>query len=247
MDDWPYVVSSYDQRLIAGTGNKIYIRGLDDAETATDYTIYRQGPAYVLPSDADDYDRAPVVQSKYNYRELEGEILGYQALYVGEAEVVRSGDPASAIITDSEREIRVGDRLVPQTQQSGFSGDFIPSEPAETIDGRIVSVIDGVAEIGNYQVVVVSAGADQGLESGNVLAVYQSGEVVRDTVPARTASRKNPYLEYFGAPKPRGERVVLPEEFAGIIVVFRTFEKVSYALVMDTERPIHIYDTVTNP
>lgn len=247
MDDWPYVVSSYDQRLIAGTGNKIYVRGLDEGETATDYTIYRQGPAYVLPSDADDYDRAPVVQSKYNNREVEGEVLGYQALYVGEAEVVRGGDPASAIITDSEREIRVGDRLVPQTQQSGFSGDFIPSEPDESIDGRIVSVIDGVSEIGNYQVVVISAGANEGLESGNVLAVYQSGEVVRDTVPARTASRKNPYLEYFGAPKTRGERVVLPEEFAGIIVVFRTFEKVSYALVMDTERPIHIYDTVTNP
>ncbi len=247
MDDWPYVVSSYDQRLVAATGNKIYVRGLDEAETATDYSIYRQGPAYVLPSDADDYDRAPVVQSKYNYREIEGEILGYQALYVGEAEVVRSGDPASAIITESEREIRVGDRLVPQTEQSGLGGDFIPSEPDESIDGRIVSVIDGVSEIGNYQVVVIYAGTNPGLESGNVMAVYQSAEVVRDKVPARTASRKNPYLEYFGAPKTRGERVVLPEEFAGVIVVFRTFEKVSYALVMDTERPIHIYDTVTNP
>lgn len=246
MESWPYIVSSFDQHLIAGTGNKIYIRGRDADATVTRYAIYRRGPAYVLPDDTSGYDRSPVVQSKYNYREIQGEILGYQALYVGEAEIVRGGDPASAIVVDAEREVLVGDRLAPHTEQAGLSSNFIPTMPSTTIDAKIVSVIDGVSEVGNYQVVVVSAGAGEGIKPGDVLAVYQTGNVVRDVVVNQPA-RKNPYLEYFGAPEPQADLVELPPEFAGVVIVFRTFDRVSYALVMDTERPIHIYDTVTNP
>lgn len=255
MSSWPYIVSSYDQHLVAGPGNKIYIRGRSADATATQYSIYRQGPAYVLPEDTRGYDRLPVVQSQYNYREIEGEILGYQALYVGEAEIVRDGDPASAIVIDAEREILVGDRLAPRSKPLDLSSDFIPTTPSTTIDAKIVSVIDGVSEVGNYQVVVVSAGTEEDLKPGDVLAVYQTGNVVRDVVATQPSQlvRKNPVLEHFDAPGVPAAQiklpvmVELPAEFAGVVMVFRTFERVSYALVMDTERSIHIYDTVTNP
>lgn len=280
MEAWPYVVSSFEQHLVAGPGNKIYVRGLPE-NPAQGYSIFRRGPAYVLPPETDNMQRAPVVQSKYSNREIEGEVLGYQALYVGDVEIRREGDPATGVITSADREVLVGDRLVPHSREAGFGSDLIPTTPAAEIDGKIVSVIDGVSEIGNYQVVVVSAGTSNGLEKGNVLAVYQTGQMVRDTVAAemRAESTKaerlkfkyedvspvdsllsniandirdnkrafDSHMGYFGKPQSQGELIELPPEFAGIIMVFRTFDKVSYALVMDTERPMHIYDSVTNP
>lgn len=279
MDAWPYVVSSADQRMIAGSGMKIYVRGLSE-DNRQRYSIYRKGPAYVMPDDVQKQRRTLTTHTKYSDRRVAGEVLGYQALYVGEARIERGGDPATAMITSSEREVLVGDRLIPESPQ-GRSGDFIPSTPAAEIDGRIISVIDGVSEVGNYQIVVVSAGIEQGLESGDVLAVHQTGKMVRDTVAAemRAAASKedrlefkyedvspvdsllsniandlrdtkrdfDSYMGYFGQPQRKAELVELPAEYAGVVLVFRTFDKLSYALVMDTERPIHIYDRVTNP
>ncbi|MDZ7735469.1 MAG: LysM domain-containing protein [Gammaproteobacteria bacterium] len=247
MNSWPYVVSSYDEHLIAGPGNTIYIRGLPD-DHGERYSIYRPGPAYVLPDDIRRQQRTLTTSTKYSDNVPEGEILGYQALYVGDAVIRRSGDPASGIITTAEREVLVGDRLLPQTDSDG-SGDYIPKMPDHEVDGRVVSVIDGVSEIGNNQVVVLSVGAEQGIKTGSVLGVYQTGKVVRDKVAARSGdemSGRGTYLEYFGLPQAQTELVELPPEFAGVVMVFRTFERVSYALVMDTDRSIHIYDKVAN-
>lgn len=278
MAAWPYVVSSYDQRLIAGPGNKIYIRGLPE-EAAGSYAIYRRGPAYVLPKEDASARRTLTTSTKYSDKTPEGEILGYQALYVGDASLQRNGDPASAIITSAEREVLVGDRLVPQSND-GISGDFIPKKPDQPIAGKVISVIDGVSEVGNYQVVVLSVGAQDGVESGTVLGIYQTGQVVRDQVAAEMRAELNKqdrlkfkyedvspvdsalsnfandvrdtkrafdsHMEYFGQPETEAELVELPAEFAGVVMVFRTFDRVSYGLVMDTERSIHVYDSVSN-
>lgn len=280
MDAWPYVVSSYDQHLIAGPGNKIYVRGLPE-EPLEHYSVYRRGPAYVLPDEIEEarQSRALNTHTKYSDTAQEGEILGYQALYVGDVVVRRSGDPASAVITTAKREVQVGDRLLPQSDDA-ISGDLIPKMPAQPVDGKVVSVIDGVSEISNYQVVVLSVGADHGVENGSVLGVYQTGRVVRDQVAAKmraeatkaerlkfkyedespvdsalsnfandvrdTKRAFDSHMEYFGQPQTQAELVELPPEFAGVVMVFRTFDKVSYGLVMDTERSIHVYDTVSN-
>lgn len=280
MEAWPYVVSSFEQHLVAGPGNKIYVRGLPE-NPGQSYSIFRRGPAYVLPYETASAKSDPVVQSKYSNRVIEGEVLGYQALYVGDVEIRREGDPATGIITNAEREVLVGDRLVPHSRQAGLGSDLMPTTPAVAIDGKIVAVIDGVSEIGNYQVVVVSAGTSNGLNTGDVLAVYQTGKLVRDTVAAEMradATKKDrlkfkyedvspvdsllsnmandirdnkrafdSHMGYFGQPQTQAELIELPPEFAGIIMVFRTFDNLSYALVMDTERPMHVYDSVTNP
>ena len=247
MTDWPYVVSSFDQHLIAGPGNKIYIRGLPD-DHGERYSIYRRGPAYVLPDDAGKGShRTLTTNTKYSDKLPAGEVLGYQAIYVGDATIQRGGDPATAIITAAEREVLVGDRLVTQRDSEG-TGDFIPKPVEHEVEGKIVSVIDGVSEIGNYQVVIVSLGTEQGIEIGNVLGVYQTGKIVRDKVVAeqRVKEIDAPWLDYFGQINAEPELVELPPEFAGVVMVFRAFDRVSYALVMDTERPIHVYDTVGN-
>ena len=264
MEGWPYIVSSYDQHLITTTGNKIYVRGIPEDSSVSRYSIYRKGPAYVRPR-KNPSDKA--------------EILGYEAIYVGDARLTASGDPASAVITGVDREVLNGDRLLPRSDE-GVSTNFIPRPTDTGVEGSIISVIDGISQISQYQVVVLSLGAEQGIEPGNVLGVYQSGYVVQDRIgpnltqsesqkqAARAESLQNAtsaigqtatkighamqdLVHKFDQTFPsiankqaRSEPVTLPEEYVGVVMVFRTFDKVSYALVMETRGPMHVLDTV---
>ena len=264
MDQWPYVVSSYDEHLIATTGNTIYIRGISDDSDVTKYSIYRKGTAYINPKkDKDDKD----------------EILGYEAIYVGDATLQKKGDPASALVTVVDREILTGDRLIPQSDED-VSTEFYPGSPIREVEGNILSVVDGVSQIGQYQIVVLNLGQEQGIEAGNVLGVYQSGYVIQDkigpNIPKSQAQKKTERakeieeaggdasrtlarmghaiedgIESFNETFPtiankqaKTEDITLPEEYVGVVMVFRTFEKVSYALVMETQGPVHVLDTV---
>jgi hypothetical protein len=108
-----------------------------------------------------------------------------------------------------------------------FLTSYMPRGPEQDVDGRIISVFDGVAQIGQYQVVVLNLGRQEDIEPGHVLGVYQRGKEIKDKV--------------------EGGNVTLPDERAGELMVFRVFERVSYALVMRAVRAIHINDIVTNP
>jgi LysM domain-containing protein len=256
MDQWPYVVSSYDEHLIASTGNTIYIRGIPEDSDAVRYSIYRKGSAYIKPKkESDDKE----------------EILGYEAIYVGDATLLQKGDPASALVTVVDREILVGDRLISQSDED-ISTEFFPGPAASEVEGNILSVVDGVSQIGQYQIVVLSLGEEQGIEAGNVLGVYQSGYVVQDKIgpnipevkeekPERPADLSGTAgkisdafgeiidaftFDYFTNKQDKVEDITLPEEYVGIVMVFRTFNKVSYALVMETQGPVHVLDTVRN-
>jgi LysM domain len=237
MDDWPYIVSSYDKHLIAGKGNRVYVRGLPSGSQAQRFSVYRKGPAY---------------QSGTG----EGRsILGYEALHVADAVVERTGDPATAVIVDSSREVLVGDRLVAQSA-SDINTDFIPRSPSSSVNGSVISVIDGVSEIGQYQVVVLDVGESDGIEIGNVVGVYQSGEVISDKVNVekdwRARNRSEgafdgeAFVDYMGRKQSAGEDVKLPEEYAAVVMVFRTFGKISYGLVMEASAPVHLNDMVRN-
>ncbi|MEW8194784.1 MAG: LysM domain-containing protein, partial [Candidatus Thiodiazotropha sp.] len=121
-----------------------------------------------------------------------------------------------------------GDRLIKEQEDEPLI-DFQPRVPDNPIEGRIISVLNGVTQIGQYNVVVLNKGANVGLEAGHVLRILQGGEDIRDIV------------------KGRGETVTLPLEEAGHLMVFRTFEKVSFALVMDATKPLHVLDWVRSP
>ncbi len=265
MEKWPYVVSSYDEHLIATTGNTIYVRGIPENSSTARYSIYRKGPAYINPKKDEDGEE---------------EILGYEAIYVGDATLQKTGDPASAVITVVDREVLIGDRLLAQSDED-VSTEFIPRPTDSEVEGNILSVVDGVSQIGQYQIVVLNLGQEQGIEPGNVLGIYQSGYVVHDRIgpnkPPKTKKEKEAEraddlanatgdvgttatklghviqdgIDWFHENFPtivnkqdKIEEITLPEEYVGVVMVFRTFSKVSYALVMETQGPVHVLDTV---
>jgi hypothetical protein len=111
--------------------------------------------------------------------------------------------------------------------------NFFPKAPDTDIEGRIISVVDGVSLIGQYHVVVLNRGARDGLAPGDVLTVFQAGDVVKD--------------RFAGGSMFRGERVKLPDEQAGTVMVFKVYDRIGYGLVMEATSDIHVLDAVRNP
>jgi len=107
--------------------------------------------------------------------------------------------------------------------------DYMPHAPSDEIDGRIIAVFDGMSQIAEHDVVMIDRGTQDGIEVGHVLQIDDAGEVIRDVV--------------LGG----GEEVTLPDEEAGVLMVFRAFERVSYGLVMQSKRVIHRGDVVRTP
>jgi len=203
-----YVIAMEERRLIAGQGDTIYARGIIESDDAK-YSILRIGKTYKDPDTK--------------------KILGYEAIHVANTVVKEFGDPTTLILSDSQRETLVGDRVVPLRPDS-IDQTFIPHAPEVPVDGKIIAVVDGVSRIGRYQTIVINRGERDGIETGHVLAVYQAGETVRDRSKG-AVSRK----------------VTLPDVKAGIILVIRAYEKVSYALVMESDIDMKIFDFVRNP
>lgn len=238
MDSWPYIVSNYDNHLVAGTGSRVYVRDMPAGTNSGRFSVYRRGPAYVTN------------------RSGSRKIIGYEALHVADAVIEKGGNPATALIIDAKREVLIGDRLVAQSD-TDINRDFIPRSPSSSVEGSVISVIDGVSEIGQYQVVVLDVGESDGIENGNVVGVFQSGEVISDRVNVdakwrRSAGKSDSvfdgdaFMDYLGRKKAAGEKVQLPEEYAAVVMVFRTFGSISYGLVMEAIAPVHLNDKVRN-
>ncbi len=205
LDAAPYVVAYPDEHIIAGAGQRIYVRGID----------------------SDEYKKFDIVRAGDAYRDAEtGEILGYEALFIGAVELQRIGDPATLMVNLAEQEVLVGDRMLPAVMEKG-TGDFHPKEPDQPVNGAIISVLHGVSQIGQYNIVVLDRGSNDGLSPGTVLQVDHRGEIVRDHVA--------------------GSKVTLPDEAAGLLMVFRSFERVSFGIIMDANQAIHVNDKVHNP
>lgn len=155
------------------------------------------------------------------------EVLGIHALGVGSVSIKsQKGDIATLNVVRANEEIRIGDRLLPSEDRS-TSSTFFPSGPDTEITGSIVGVEGGVQQVGKYNVVMINRGEREGIKPGNVLAIYKKGEVVVDRVT--------------------GGRVSLPDERAGLLMVFRTFKKMSFALVLEADRPLTVGDSLQNP
>ena len=156
------------------------------------------------------------------------DVLGYQGIYVGQGRIDRTGDPGTLRMLETEREAVVGNLLMSEEDVQQLN--FLPRSPDREIDGRIISVLSGGSLIGQYHVVVINRGAQAGLEPGHVLRVFQAGRTIRDTHRGLV-----------------GQKVRLPDEPAGTMMVFRTTERLSYALVMEATTAISLHDFVRNP
>lgn len=216
-DNLPYILATRGDHMIAAAGNEVYVRGGDPTPTGTRFSVVHVGDKLVDPDD--------------------GKTVGYQGIYVGEGVMARGGDPATVSLTDTNREAYAGDRLLPETVDIPLN--FFPKAPNTEIEGRIISVIDGISLIGQYQVVVLNRGANDGLAPGDVLSVFQAGRVVRD----RFASGALVSVGNLSG----GQKVRLPDEEAGTILVFKVYDRIGYGLVMEATSDIHVLDTVRNP
>src|SRR5277367_869984 len=162
-------------------------------------------------------------------------VLGYDGIFTGAGHVTRQGDPTTLIMTESSRESRAGDKLIAGGVDVPL--DFIPSAPRVKTNGRIIAVTNGETIIGQYEVVVVNRGARDGLVPGNVLGVFDTGPVVADT------DKKGFFnLDSLGA-----KNVRLPSERTGTFMVFKTFDNISYGLIMEATNLIRVGDKIQNP
>ena len=155
------------------------------------------------------------------------EVLGLQALDMGSVKMISSDEGlATFSVSRTTQEIRVGDRLLPNEERA-IDSTFFPSAPKDEVEGVVIGVEGGLTQVGSLDVVALNRGERDGLVIGNVLALYKNGGKVRDRI--------------------KGDVVSLPDERAGLLMVFRTFERMSYGLVLETTRPLSVNDKVRNP
>jgi len=212
----PYVLATRDLHVAMSEGDTVYARGFSDpAVLGTHYNVMHVGDPLVDPDD--------------------NRIVGYDGVFTGAGHVTRGGDPTTLLMTESVRETEPGDKL--------FAGgvdiplDFIPSAPKTKTRGRIIAVSNGVTVIGQYEVVAINRGANDGLAPGNVLAVYEAGQVTGDNANKGFMSVSHLGTKY----------VRLPDERSGTFMVFKTFEHLSYGLIMEATNVMHVGDRVENP
>jgi LysM repeat protein len=229
LDNAPRIVATTENKVLITQGDRAYVRGrgslfVEQEPRIESYRVFRNAVPLVEP--------------------VSGRVLGYEAAYLGTAELVRNESvqavpvvagttaaivPATIDIKRAKEEIRIGDRLLPAPPR--ILDSYVPHAPAGPVDAVIVSVYgDAVKLVGQSSVVALSVGAAQGMENGTVLAIQKAGPVVQDrSQPGELA------------------RMKLPDERAGLLMVFRTFENLSYALVLEVTQPVAVGDRVSSP
>ena len=241
----PEIVATQEDRVALGPGAVAYVRGVANT-TETRWQLFRRGDHLVDP------------ESK--------ELLGYIAVYLGEAEMRRRGELSTVEVTKAVQEVYRGDRLVPVPRDSPIFA-YVPHAPQNPVRGRIISTYGGLWETGPLSIVTLSKGTRDGLEVGHVLALF------RDQRSARYAERTEPLfgrqgpsgddkrIPYYpadlpargsplfkGAPPVReSDFAQLPAERYGLVMIFRAFDRASFGLVMQASRPVAVSDIISNP
>ena len=250
LDAAPRIISGPDNRVILSPGTRIYVNGIKEGE-GTHWNIYRPGEQLTDPDTK--------------------ESLGTEAIYLGDVNIARFGNPATGDIVRAKEEIFAKDRLVVSADE--FKSSFVPHAPDKAINGRIMRIYGGVAEGGPNTVVSINRGKRDGLEEGHVLAISRYGRIITDpeykdpktnqVTPEQKKLKELNFDVYTGAD---GKKVVnfekerqqsqvelkpgqvkLPDERVGLLMIFRTFDKISYGLIMNTTDAIYTLDSVQTP
>lgn len=205
LENTGYVAAGREGAIVLGKYNVFYAKGVNGSN-ADYYNIFRPGKRLVHPET--------------------GEFLGVQAIHLGDARMLATGDTARMEVTSSTQEIGIGDRMVP-TEDDIALPYYQPHAPEQAVNGYVLDIAGAVAEGGPLQPIVVSLGAREGMEQGHVLRIQRQEPDQEDVVTGGT--------------------VEFPPEDSGLAIVFRVFEKVSYALILEADRAVHLNDRVTNP
>jgi LysM repeat protein len=206
----PHIIASRDGRLIYGSNDLVYLRDSASLEVDQSYSVYRPGTALT----------DPVTEN----------ILGYEAIHVGDGNITKAGDPATFYLTNAKREIFRGDRIL-EVESLNIDADFHPRAPEQNINGQLIYLYNAITQVGAYQIVVANVGKKHGIEKGHVLAINKAGRLVSD-----------PY-----AKEQQEEKVLLPNERSADAIVFRVFDNLSYLFILDANRPVRNGDLVNTP
>ncbi|MBL0142184.1 MAG: LysM peptidoglycan-binding domain-containing protein [Betaproteobacteria bacterium] len=251
LDSFPRIVATEEERVIVGTGSLAYVNGLRSGDPIN-WQIFRQGEALIDPDTR--------------------ELLGYEAIHVGDAKVKRFGSPSTVEVVRAKQEINQEDRLMP-VREATFPS-YVPRAPDKPIKGVILSGRGGVTDFAQFGIVAINRGSRDGLEVGHVLATMRKGNVITrtgrppliteliawDALGMSLASidiKPNPVVpdtvvassDPSSAPISSSSQpiTVLPDERSGLLFIFRTFEKVSYGMILKSVKPISVGDVVQTP
>ncbi|MBD8881760.1 LysM peptidoglycan-binding domain-containing protein [Rhodanobacter sp. 7MK24] len=246
----PYVVGLEEDQLDGSSGQNIYVRGLD-TQPGQRWAIVRPEHVFRGYDDGnggttlygdDLYSNVAVVKSPWEedfnngsgqYRR--GKDMGLEVKVIGTAETLRTGDPTTLLVLEATSEIHKGDRLMP-VDDNPYDPSFFPHAPKSLPkDGRVIAFTGAMDAVGPHQVVALSVGSADGVDNGTTFAIWQPGERIHDDVAGSSWRR--------GV----GPHVTLPDEYIGHVMVFRTFDHVSYGLVMDGLRPVKKGDKLQLP
>ncbi len=210
-------------RMVRGRGDIIYVAGLD-AKGGDYWYIYRPGP--------------PITT-------LDGiNVLGYESKFIGTARIEKFGELSTVRIESADQEVLIGDRLLPAPRET--VANYVPRAPDKAIDARILKVPFTNTETGRGYVITIDKGTADGLQPGNVLAVYRSVEPVPDPRPAKQQTAILRFLDPTKTFTP--DVLVAPaDERTGLMFVFRTFDYVSYAVLLNTTDPVRPGDYGRTP
>jgi LysM domain len=220
--DRPYVVGIRDRHIIGSTENEVYGRGLEEPAAGARYTIVNVGEKLRDPDD--------------------GDLLGYIGHYAGTAQVIdNTGENRKSLahmrVVESGREILQGDKLFPA--ETDIGADFVPSAPSKTdLDGQVIAVVDGVYVAGRYQVLAINRGARDGLVPGNAVGIFARGELVRDRYD-QSSTWRSMSTNY--------QKVRLPTERSGTLLLFKVHDRMSYGLVMESTVDMRVGDFIQHP
>jgi len=246
LNDSPYIISGQDNRVILSPGSRIYINKLEE-DAGLVWNVYRPGKSLVDPD------------SK--------EVLGVEAIYLGDARITKYGEPASATVVTAKEEIFAKDKLVLAPETVEFS--YVPHAPDTDIQGRVISITGGLAETGRNSIIAINKGTDDGIEVGHVLAINRQGRLIKnpnapkpkgawaefkDSMKVDPSRRllntaQDPKEAKAEAEKEEksGDFMRLPNERVGLVMIFRTFNRVSYGLIMQATEPVRVLDVVEKP
>jgi hypothetical protein len=247
LDDAPKIVGAQDGRLLLAPGMKVYVDEVADGD-GINWQIFRPGRTLIDPDTKED--------------------LGIETIYLGDARTTKYGKPATVELLRTKQDVALEDRLI--TPSDAVLQSFVPHAPDEEIRGRILSTYEGASSVGKHSIVAINRGTADGMEEGHVLAIYREGTALPPAKGKEGAAKSEGYVDLernedgslkrdeqgrvqtrVGSRRvdgqPEAEEIKLPDERVGLLMVFRTFERVSYALVMQSERHIQAPDIVATP
>ncbi|RFF30194.1 LysM peptidoglycan-binding domain-containing protein [Wenzhouxiangella sediminis] len=257
----PYVIANNEQRVLAGPGDRTYVRGLDGAQTGDEVVLARVNYMF------EDRSANPNSDARINKKMIEREgqvraelrpasalwkstigqidrynypVIGYELWETARGRVVRTGDPAIVEILSGRRETMEGDFVLP-VHDHVYDASFHPRALDEIPeDGRVIAITGSSYGAGHYQVVAINLGTAQGIQAGHTFSAFRPGETIRD--------ERYPLMSRAAFREPEKRYVDLPDEFAGRIMVFRPFEHVSYAIVLEgSGNTIQVDDVLAHP